>query len=72
MKILIFLISSIFTFSNILAAEVNIYSSRHYDSDTELFKEFTNKTGIKVNIVSGKDNALQKRIKKEGKDCLGD
>ena len=30
------------------------------------------KTGIKVNIISGKDNALHKRIKEEGKDCLGD
>ncbi len=72
MKILIFLISSIFTFSNILAEEVNIFSSRHYNSDTELYKKFTNKTGIKVNIISGKDNALHKRIKEEGKDCLGD
>ena len=72
MKILIILITLIFSFSNILAAEVNIFSSRHYDSDTELYKKFTNKTGIKVNIISGKDNALHKRIKEEGKDCLGD
>jgi iron(III) transport system substrate-binding protein len=72
MKILILLISIIFTYSNVFAKEVNIYSSRHYESDAELYKTFTNKTGIKVNIVSGKDNALQKRIKEEGKDCLGD
>jgi iron(III) transport system substrate-binding protein len=72
MKILFFLICTIFSFSSILAAEVNIYSSRHYDSDTELFKKFTIKTGIKVNIFSSKDNALHKRINEEGKDCLGD
>jgi len=72
MKILFFLISIIFNFSNISAAEVNIFSSRHYESDTELYKKFTSKTGIKVNIISGKDNALHKRIVEEGKDCLGD
>ena len=72
MKILIFLITIIFNFSNILAAEVNIFSSRHYESDTALYKKFTSKTGIKVNIISGKDNALHKRIVEEGKDCLGD
>jgi len=72
MKILILLISIIFTYSNVFAKEVNIYSSRHYESDTELYNKFTSKTGIKVNIISGKDNALHKRIVEEGKDCLGD
>ena len=72
MKILFFLIFIIFNFSNVSAAEVNIFSSRHYESDTELYKKFTSKTGIKVNVISGKDNALHKRIVEEGKDCLGD
>jgi len=72
MKIIIFLITIILNFNNILATEVNIFSSRHYESDTELYKKFTSKTGIKVNIISGKDNALHKRIVEEGKDCLGD
>ena len=72
MKILFFLIFIIFNFSNVSAAEVNIFSSRHYESDTELYKKFTSKTGIKVHIISGKDNALHKRIVEEGKDCLGD
>ena len=72
MKILFFLISIIFSFINVSAAEVNVFSSRHYESDTELYKKFTSKTGIKVNIISGKDNALHKRIVEEGKDCLGD
>ena len=72
MKILIILISAVLSFTDIYAAEVNIFSSRHYSSDTDLYKKFTDKTGIKVNIVSGKDNALHKRIKEEGKDCLGD
>ena len=55
-----------------IANEVNIFSARHYDSDIQLYEKFTNKTGIKVNIVSGKDKALQKRITEEGVDCIAD
>ncbi|MDB2698128.1 extracellular solute-binding protein [Candidatus Pelagibacter bacterium] len=55
-----------------VANEVNIFSSRHYDSDIELYKIFTEKTGIKVNVISGKDAALQKRITEEGKDSKAD
>ena len=52
-------------FTNLsFAAEVNVFSARHYDSDIQLYKKFTEKTGIKVNVVSGKDKALQKRIMK--------
>jgi iron(III) transport system substrate-binding protein len=54
-------------FANIVfASEVNVFSARHYDSDIQLYEKFTAKTGIKVNIVSGKDKALQKRIIEEG------
>ena len=62
------IISIIFAFfANIaFAAEVNVFSARHYDSDTQLYEKFTAKTGIKVNVVSGKDKALQKRITEEG------
>ena len=60
-------------FANIsFASEVNIFSARHYDSDIQLFKKFTTKTGIKVNVISGKDKALQKRITAEGKDSKAD
>ncbi len=68
------IISIIFAFiSNFaLAAEVNVYSARHYDSDIQLYEKFTVATGITVNVVSGKDKALQKRITEEGADCIGD
>ena len=60
-------------FANItFASEVNVFSARHYDSDIQLYEKFTAKTGIKVNIISGKDKALQKRITEEGSDCLAD
>tara|TARA_Y100000590_G_scaffold350503_1_gene402426 strand:+ start:2454 stop:3473 length:1020 start_codon:yes stop_codon:yes gene_type:complete len=73
MKKIILLISIFFSligFSN--ANEVNIFSARHYDSDVQLYEKFTQKTGIKVNVVSGKDKALQKRIMEEGADCIAD
>ena len=55
-----------FVFSIALANEVNIFSARHYDSDVQLYEKFTAKTGIKVNVVSGKSGALEKRIIEEG------
>ena len=61
------------TISGIVSAnEVNIFSARHYDTDIQLYEKFTAKTGIKVNVVSGKDKALQKRIIEEGEDCVAD
>jgi len=68
------LLTLIFTFISGLtfADEVNVFSARHYDSDIQLYEKFTSKTGIKVNIVSGKDKALQKRIIEEGADCVAD
>jgi iron(III) transport system substrate-binding protein len=53
------------------ANEVNIFSARHYDSDVQLYEKFTNKTGIKVNVISGKSGALEKRIIEEGSDSKG-
>jgi len=57
-----------FSFAN----EVNVFSARHYDSDVQLYEKFTARSGIKVNIISGKDKALQKRISEEGKDSKAD
>jgi len=68
---LIALILAFFTnFGN--ATEVNVFSARHYDSDIQLYEKFTAKTGIKVNVISGKDKALQKRIVEEGADSKAD
>jgi len=55
-----------------LANEVNVFSTGHYDSDIQLYEKFTKKTGIKVNVISGKDKALQKRIIEEGKNSKAD
>lgn len=68
----ILLFSNIFLFFSVNSEEVNIYTSRHYESDIQLYEKFTNLTGINVNIISGNSKALEKRIEEEGKDCLAD
>ena len=59
-------------YSSVFSAEVNVFSTRHYDSDIQLYEKFTAKTGIKVNVVSGKAKALEKRIIEEGPDSKAD
>ena len=54
------------------ASEVNVYTSRHYDSDESIYEDFTNLTGIKVNIISGKGKALMERLRLEGKNSPAD
>ena len=71
-RIVIFVFFLITLSGIVSATEVNIFSARHYDSDIQLYEKFTAKTGIKVNVVSGKDKALTKRIIEEGKSCEGD
>ena len=62
----------IFAFNFLSAKEVNIFTSRHYDSDIQLYKKFTKITGIDVNVISGKAKALEKRIVEEDKDSNAD
>lgn len=45
---------------------LNIYSSRHYDADLQLYKAFTDETGIKVNLIEADADALIARIQSEG------
>ena len=65
-------ILSIFFLEGTFADEVNIYTSRHYDSDDALYAEFTRVTGINVNIISGSGNALMERLKAEGENSPAD
>ena len=51
---------------------VNIYSQRHYDADKIVFAKFTDKTGIKVNVVEGSADELVGRIKSEGEKTPAD
>jgi iron(III) transport system substrate-binding protein len=49
-----------------ITGEVNIYSSRHYDTDLALYEDFTKQTGIKVNRIEADADALIERIQSEG------
>ena len=46
---------------------VNVYSARHYDTDLSLYKDFTARTGIKVNLIEAASDTLIERIVNEGK-----
>lgn len=48
------------------AGEVNLYSSRHYDTDLALYEDFTKQTGITVNRIEADADALIERIQSEG------
>lgn len=45
---------------------VNVYSARHYDNDLILFEQFNEETGIKINLIEGRGDALIERIASEG------
>ncbi|MBR3062493.1 MAG: Fe(3+) ABC transporter substrate-binding protein [Exiguobacterium sp.] len=51
---------------------VNVYSSRHYDVDQQLYKQFEEETGIKVNVVEGKSDELLERLNTEGENTEAD
>src|SRR5688572_32252500 len=45
---------------------VNVYSSRHYQTDEALYSNFTKQTGIKINRIEGGEDPLIERIRNEG------
>lgn len=56
----------------LFSAEVNVYSHRHYDSDKILFNQFTEETGIKVNVIKGSADQLIQRLISEGENSPAD
>ena len=64
-----FAISAALT-SNVLAATaaekvLNLYSSRHYQTDEALYANFTKQTGIRINRIEAGDDPLIERLKNE-------
>lgn len=51
---------------------LNLYSARHYQTDEQLYSNFTKQTGIKINRIEADDNALLERLKNEGKNSPAD
>lgn len=45
---------------------LNLYSSRHYETDEALYSRFTAQTGIKINRIEGGEDPLIERLRNEG------
>jgi iron(III) transport system substrate-binding protein len=52
--------------------DVNLYSSRHYDTDERLYSDFTEQTGITVNRIEGNADELIARMQAEGANSPAD
>ncbi|MEJ6390004.1 extracellular solute-binding protein [Gymnodinialimonas ulvae] len=54
------------------AQELNLYSSRHYDTDERLYSDFTDATGITINRIEGNADELIARMEAEGANSPAD
>lgn len=52
--------------------DVNLYSSRHYDTDERLYSDFTEQTGITINRIEGNADELLARMQAEGANSPAD
>src|SRR5690349_16127759 len=51
---------------------LNLYSSRHYQTDEALYANFTKLTGIKINRIEAGEDPLIERIRNEGERSPAD
>jgi iron(III) transport system substrate-binding protein len=51
---------------------LNLYSARHYQTDEALYRDFTQKTGIRINRIEAGDEALLERLRTEGRNSPAD
>lgn len=52
--------------------ELNLYSSRHYDTDERLYSDFTEMTGITINRIEANADELIARMEAEGVNSPAD
>ncbi|MCE0504778.1 extracellular solute-binding protein [Roseivivax sp. GX 12232] len=52
--------------------ELNLYSSRHYDTDERLYSDFEDQTGITINRIEGNADELIARLQAEGENSPAD
>lgn len=69
---LIAALAAALTAAPLAAQELNIYSSRHYDSDDRVYADFTETTGIEVNRIEGSAEELITRLEAEGANSPAD
>lgn len=51
---------------------LNLYSSRHYNTDQALYDNFTRLTGIKINRIEAEPDPLMERMRAEGANSPAD
>jgi iron(III) transport system substrate-binding protein len=71
-SILALLTSTAFGTAASAQEEVNLYSSRHYDTDERLYSDFTEATGITINRIEGNADELIARMQAEGANSPAD
>jgi len=54
------------------ARVVNVYTHRHYETDKQLFAQFTKETGIEVKVIMADDDELLSRLEAEGQNSPAD
>ena len=54
------------------AREVRVYSGRHYNTDRQIYKKFSEQTGIKVRLIESSGISLLERLKREGANSQAD
>ncbi len=67
-KVLGGILAGLLLYSPLHAQEkvLNLYSSRHYNTDEALYANFTKLTGIKINRIEAGEDPLIERIRNEG------
>ncbi len=63
---LLFALAGLFVGLSANAAELNLYSARHYQTDEALYSGFTRATGIRINRVDADDAGILARLRSEG------
>ncbi len=72
-------ISAFFAISSLLlpsskadVREVRVYSGRHYNTDRQIYKRFSEETGIRVRLIEATGISLVERLKREGSNSKAD
>ena len=58
--------------ANSTEKEVKVYSGRHYNTDRNVYKKFSEETGIKVRLIEAAGISLIERLAREGENSQAD
>lgn len=71
-SLILCLLAGLTTQYGLAAEEVNLYSARKEALIKPLLDQFSEQTGVRVNLVTGKADALLKRLQSEGRNSPAD